>query len=134
MADKSNDKRNAYIYQWIIENFSYCWQKKGEEMKSPHFVVESMEDTKWMLSLYPRGNTNGSYVGFYLNRADDSKGPDCFDLESELSFLNADGTVLKTFGVLKDKFTKGKGWGRHEFQTRKKCFLKREQSTCQEIS
>ncbi|GBM11926.1 hypothetical protein AVEN_209625-1 [Araneus ventricosus] len=64
-----------FAFTWKLENASYCLEKEGEEIKSPAFVVDSIDETKWKLGLYPRGEEHhGKYIGFYLFREIDGSG------------------------------------------------------------
>ncbi|GFT37838.1 hypothetical protein NPIL_279841 [Nephila pilipes] len=78
---------------WNIENFSYCWQKTGEHINSPTFVVESTESTKWCFQLYPRGYRNENFSTYYVisHCNIESEGN---RTEWELAILAEDGSVL----------------------------------------
>ncbi|KAF8771472.1 Speckle-type POZ protein like [Argiope bruennichi] len=112
----------CYIIQWRIENFSYCWHNKGEQLLSPSIVIDSLSETKWSLSLYPRGYNNGNCISYFLCREKDSKGPDIIEINYELAFLADDGSVLKTRGVRSRPFRRD-SWGYVAFQKREIIFV-----------
>ncbi|GIY19770.1 TD and POZ domain-containing protein 1 [Caerostris extrusa] len=53
MASDNNSERKGFTITWIIENFKYSTYRYGEILESPTFVVDTMEETKWRLFLYP---------------------------------------------------------------------------------
>ncbi|GFX38473.1 TD and POZ domain-containing protein 4 [Trichonephila clavipes] len=109
-------------FTWVIENFTFCWQKKGERILSPPFVVDTMWKTKWRLILYPKGsNTEGNFISFHLERQD-SKGPENFEICFELSFLGMDGSALVSKGIFRNSFAKDGIFAENEFVKREEVF------------
>ncbi|GFW83360.1 TD and POZ domain-containing protein 1 [Trichonephila clavipes] len=106
-----------YVFDWEIDNFSFCWQKKEEKLSSPVFAAESIENTNWILCLHPKGQ-DGNSVSYYLEKeANDEELPDidiCFDL----IFLNANSSVLNELRNVRHTFTKGSGYSVEEFMSR----------------
>ncbi|CAL1271988.1 unnamed protein product [Larinioides sclopetarius] len=82
--------RKEYTITWFIENYSYCWHKKGEPLVSPKFIADSFESTGWCLHLYPRGSyvAKDGNVSFHLHRYNN---PKVFPQKYELAVLGADG-------------------------------------------
>ncbi|GFU07237.1 speckle-type POZ protein A [Nephila pilipes] len=116
-TDKNNSK--CFLFTWIIENFSYCWQKKGERIISPSFIVETMERTKWNLWLYPAGESDDEYINLFLHRLEDSKGSCVIKIEFEFSLIAENESPLKSTSVLNSSFGKGSNWGLPKFEKRK---------------
>ncbi|GFX18703.1 TD and POZ domain-containing protein 5 [Trichonephila clavipes] len=113
-----------YIFQWNIENFSYCWQKIKEGIESPLFTAESIDNSKWRLFINPRGSSRcGSYIGYFLRRMRD-EGPESLEIDSALEFLSLDGTVIKRMSVIKQTFKKDDGFGYPEVEKREDVVVK----------
>ncbi|GBM90097.1 hypothetical protein AVEN_149405-1 [Araneus ventricosus] len=81
-------KFELFEFQWKIENFDRClpWMK----LKSPSFVVDSWDKTRWHLVLRFRGDLDPMPIIFELCRENDGVAL-IIDLEYELSFLDKDG-------------------------------------------
>ncbi|GFT22813.1 speckle-type POZ protein A [Nephila pilipes] len=120
MDSQDISEKKGFSFTWVIENFSYCWQKKDEKIMSPTFVVDTMSKTKWRLILYPKGDRNAGedFISFYLERQEDSKGPDCYKIFYELAFLAIDGSVLKSKDVSENSFLKNDSCGVTDFEKR----------------
>ncbi|GIX69126.1 hypothetical protein CEXT_143131 [Caerostris extrusa] len=75
MASENNSERKGFTMTWIIDNFKYFTY--GEYVESPTFIVDTMEETKWCLYIYPRFDDDGVDVGLFLGlkRMSDRKGP-----------------------------------------------------------
>ncbi|GFU46566.1 TD and POZ domain-containing protein 5 [Nephila pilipes] len=106
-----------YIMEWTIEQYSYCWHKKGEELASPVFTATLMGNTKWKLILYPFGKENGNYVSYFLHREED-EGPDSIVINYNLEILRMDRSVLKEYYAAKKVFEQNDNWGIDEFEER----------------
>ncbi|GFT23918.1 speckle-type POZ protein A [Nephila pilipes] len=78
---------------WNIENFSYCWQKKDEYIKSPTFVVESIESSNWRFQLNPRGFDDENFIQYFVIRQWNN-GVEVNRIEWELAILAEDGSVF----------------------------------------
>ncbi|GFU40788.1 hypothetical protein NPIL_407431 [Nephila pilipes] len=94
MACNAAAESEAWLtFFWNIENFSYCWQKKGAYICSPTFVVESTESSNWYFQLYPRGYRNEKFSAYYIISYCniESEGN---RTEWELAILAEDGSVL----------------------------------------
>ncbi|GBN40196.1 Protein roadkill [Araneus ventricosus] len=113
----------AYNMRWRIENMSHCWWlKKGEPLESPAFNADALEGTKWSLRLYPVGNKDENNVGFFLNREEDSSGPENFEVYFQLAFLGKDGLILKV-RTAAYRFGKDGDWGFSNFEGRERVFV-----------
>ncbi|GBN94250.1 TD and POZ domain-containing protein 3 [Araneus ventricosus] len=122
MAWKDECCRKCFTFIWKLENASYCWQKIGERIESPSFILDSIEETKWKLRLYPRGQDWSNEIGFYLVREADSKGADNIEIEYDLSFLAQDGTSLESRSPMIRNFFRKYGFGFNSFATREDVF------------
>ncbi|XP_055953411.1 speckle-type POZ protein B-like [Argiope bruennichi] len=125
MACGDENSKKCFTFIWKLENASYCWQKTGERIESPSFVLDSIEETKWKLRLYPRGQERSNEIGFYLVREADSKGADNIEIQYDLSFLAQDGTVLETRIPMTRTFFKKYGFGFYSFAMREDVFVAR---------
>lgn len=116
-------KTKEFSFTWVIENFSFCWQKNRERISSPAFIVDTMAKTKWTLEIWPRGDEDIdlNFISFYLVREKDSKGPRSFRILFELSFLAVDGSSLASMSS-QYSFTKDDSWGSSEFVKRDEVF------------
>ncbi|GFS95074.1 speckle-type POZ protein B [Nephila pilipes] len=113
----STSGQKCFLFTWIIENFSYCWQKKGERIISPSFIVETMERTKWNLWLYPAGGSDDKHISLFLHRLEDSKGSCVIKIEFEFSLLAENESPLKSTSVFNSSFCKGSNcWGLRKFE------------------
>ncbi|KAF8771473.1 hypothetical protein HNY73_018892 [Argiope bruennichi] len=108
------EERIGYTFQWKIENFSYSWHKTGYKIASPDFVLDRFGNTKWNLNLYPRGDQNQNYIGFYLKRKGEH-GPKYIEINCELQFLSKEGYLLKAWRDLDAIFEKDMSRGYPEF-------------------
>ncbi|GIY49427.1 speckle-type POZ protein B, partial [Caerostris darwini] len=95
MASDNNSERKGFTITWIIENIKYSTYRFGEDLESPTFVVDTMEETKWCLFLYPIFGVG--YIKkdslLVLQRMPDSKEPPSIKIDCECSLLTADGWV-----------------------------------------
>ncbi|KAF8771292.1 Speckle-type POZ protein B like protein [Argiope bruennichi] len=115
----------CFTYTWKLENVSYCLQKRGAVIKSPAFVINSIDETKWKLGLYPRGKQYGNYIGFYLYREGDSKGPEYVEIKYELELV-AEGSSNQTRKEkFKYVFPKSHGHGSQKFALLKYVFIEK---------
>ncbi|KAF8771305.1 TD and POZ domain-containing protein 5 [Argiope bruennichi] len=124
MASKVEEERKGFIFEWKIKNFSYCWHRKGDYLESPSFVVDSLDGTKWKLSVFPRGHTDGNYIGLFLKRDTNCNGPNtAISIEVVLSILSWNDLgpdhVMRNSATL----TKGANFGYPSFQKRKDIFM-----------
>ncbi|GFW75359.1 hypothetical protein TNCV_4190131 [Trichonephila clavipes] len=100
-----------YVFSWEIENFSFCWHEK-EEVFSPVFTAESIENSKWHFCLFPNGQDE-NYISYYLKRmAQEVELPDIY---FDLICLNANSSVLKEACNMKCNFTKEQNDSKIEF-------------------
>ncbi|KAF8771301.1 TD and POZ domain-containing protein 5 [Argiope bruennichi] len=124
MATEVDTKREEFILEWKIKNFNYCWQKKGDYLRSPSFVSDALEGTKWNLVLFPRGRTDGNYISLNLRRDLNCNGPNIrISIEIELSSVS--WVTFKSDHTMRSSatFSKGSGFGFPRFQKRKDIFM-----------
>ncbi|GBM11905.1 Speckle-type POZ protein B [Araneus ventricosus] len=125
MACQNNTNRKEFTFIWILENFEYCWQKTGNSLKSPTFIVDTFERTKWSLSIKPRGYDSDRWISLYLRREEDSKGSATIELDYEIAFVASDGSELTSQSEYKHTFLKDGSWGFPKFEERETVFAKR---------
>ncbi|GIX70148.1 BTB and MATH domain-containing protein 42 [Caerostris extrusa] len=122
MEDNSIDKQKCVTFTWTIENASSCFQKPGEEIKSPTFSINFYDYSKWHLSFYPRGRENENYIGFSLYREEDLGRYYPIDTDFEISLLAADFSSLK-LSKGKQSFYVNEGFVFSNFERRKTIFV-----------
>ncbi|GFW29434.1 TD and POZ domain-containing protein 5 [Trichonephila clavipes] len=127
---------NVFTFTWVIENFTYCWQKNGERIMSPEFSSNAIVESCWRLELYPKGSGDNSkdFLSFYLYKATGITNS-CIsnipcNIYFELSFIAVDGSVLVSKVIHKNDFCVGMKRGislfvkcEEVFRIRKKDFL-----------
>ncbi|GBN23585.1 Speckle-type POZ protein [Araneus ventricosus] len=128
MATEIDGETNGCIFEWKIENISHCWLKNGKEIRSPVFIADALEDTKWSLWLYPMGDRDDKNVGIYLARERDFSGPNEIEVNYQIAFLDKNGTYLTERTLLKRVFGKERIWGFSEFEAREKVFITKRKS------
>ncbi|GBN51733.1 hypothetical protein AVEN_82190-1 [Araneus ventricosus] len=127
MATKTGNETSGCTFQWKIKNISHCWLKRSETIDSPRFIADALEGTKWSLHLFPSGNNDGNYFGFYLYREKDCIGPDNFEVNYQLAILDKDSSILIERIVSKHNFEKFIDFGFDKYEEREKIFVtKRE--------
>ncbi|GFQ66651.1 TD and POZ domain-containing protein 3 [Trichonephila clavata] len=75
----------------------------GENLYSPEFAVDSMEDSDWRLCLAPRGHLGSNCISFFLERMP-RRGPESIEVEFDLAFLARDGSVLELKQIERSRF------------------------------
>ncbi|XP_055951717.1 speckle-type POZ protein-like [Argiope bruennichi] len=125
MASKESQEK-CFSILWKIKNFSCCTQKQGEKIESPTFVVDDLKRTKWKLWLIPKGETDGSWIGFGVRRELDCKGAEKEELKYEIAFTAEDGSDLKSSGIYKPTFCKGQSGWLTRFVKREEVFISRK--------
>ncbi|GBM09567.1 Speckle-type POZ protein [Araneus ventricosus] len=117
-------EEKCFTFMWRLENVNFCLEKKDASIRSPDFVVDSIDETKWYLGLYPRGETQyENCVGFFLFRHADSKGDAQVSINYELAFIAKDGAVLTPWKANKHDYPKNQGQGFPRFQKRGDVFI-----------
>ncbi|GFT01597.1 TD and POZ domain-containing protein 4 [Nephila pilipes] len=84
---KDINTTSAFTYVWVIENCSVLLTP--EDIVSPIFEADTLENTKWHLEL---NDINQEYFSWCIHRENDS-GPDCIEIIFELEFLSTDGRL-----------------------------------------
>ncbi|GBO40942.1 hypothetical protein AVEN_102819-1 [Araneus ventricosus] len=122
MACKQGDKK-CFTFMWKLENASCCLQKRGNLIKSPAFVVDEIYETKWKLWLYPRGERDGDYIGFFLHRELDFTGATNVQIIYELAFIAKDGSSLTSHDLITHTFYKDGSLDFSRFEKRDDVFI-----------
>ncbi|GBM11938.1 Speckle-type POZ protein B [Araneus ventricosus] len=115
-------EEKCFTFIWKLENVSYCVEGKDEAIYSPEFVVDSINETKWFLGLYPRGEEDGNYIGFFLFRGPDSKGAVPKKMKFEFAFINNNGSVLTSRKAAINDFLESEGHGFPDLAEREEVF------------
>ncbi|GFY38099.1 hypothetical protein TNIN_398211 [Trichonephila inaurata madagascariensis] len=111
MATPNSNNKITCTFLWKIENFNYLWLKYCQRIKSPVFVVHELENTEWVMYLYPRGGWSTDHMEFFLHRKHDGSKIEDIDICYELTFLSESGKILWSSLVTKCAFGKGASWG-----------------------
>ncbi|GIX93841.1 speckle-type POZ protein [Caerostris darwini] len=107
MASNNNSGRKGFTITWIIENIDYYRVNNGDCLESPTFIVDTMEETKWCLFVFPIFNDDDvEDLLFGLRRMPDSKGPPSIKIDIEYAILTAGGWVAGEYTVTKQKVFK----------------------------
>ncbi|GFS73684.1 speckle-type POZ protein [Trichonephila clavipes] len=115
MATPDYDIKTTCTFLWNIQNVNFLCLKTSQKIESPVFMVDELENTEWVLHLYPWGCSSADYIGFYLHRKDD--GTDDIDVYFELAFLSGSGKTLSSSRSAKLTFSKGSSWGFDSFES-----------------
>ncbi|GFY76920.1 TD and POZ domain-containing protein 1 [Trichonephila inaurata madagascariensis] len=70
-----------------------------------------MDSTKWRLCLCPSHIENEKYIGFFLHRVEDDKGPEKIEIDFILEIVGSDGCVTKERCYIKQEFVKESSCG-----------------------
>ncbi|GIY13413.1 speckle-type POZ protein B, partial [Caerostris darwini] len=107
MASNNNPERKVFTIKWIIENFKYSTLKCTHGLRSPTFIVDTMEKTKWCLFVC---------LEFYdiefgvlvsgLQRMPDCKGPPSITIDGECALLTVDGLVAREYNFREEEVSK----------------------------
>ncbi|GIY40671.1 speckle-type POZ protein B [Caerostris darwini] len=125
MASQRLSQKNAFCITWILENFDYCLSRQLQDIESPDFIVDTMEKTRWRLSVFPWPHLGR--VDCWLHRVKESEGPSNIEVEFQFEVLAVDGSTL-TSHVGKSSFQKGVRSSRFNFQICKQIFTSNKSS------
>ncbi|GFR30512.1 speckle-type POZ protein [Trichonephila clavata] len=106
MATLDYCKKSTCTFLWKIENVHYLWMKKSQKIESAVFKVEELENTEWVMRLYPRGDLSTDKIGFYLRRKNDGSSTSSIYVYHELAFLSKSGKILWSYRETKHAFFK----------------------------
>ncbi|GFQ71638.1 speckle-type POZ protein-like B [Trichonephila clavata] len=107
MATPNYDNESTCTFLWKIENFNYLWLKRSQYIESPVFVVDELENSQWVMLLYPRGNVFAECINFSLQRKNDGSSEEDIDVSFELAFFLENGKILWSSRQQKHGFSKG---------------------------
>ncbi|CAL1280037.1 unnamed protein product [Larinioides sclopetarius] len=95
----------------------------SQTLRSPHFVVDDMDSSKWYLKVYARESKKKrkEYMGVYLCRKKDDSPEVIMNVKYEIAFIGKDGSVLVS-KTLASNFEKGIGRGFPAFVKREEVF------------
>ncbi|GIY40669.1 uncharacterized protein CDAR_183031 [Caerostris darwini] len=120
MASQRLSRKNAFCITWIVENFDCCSYWWLGEIKSPEFVVDMVEKTKWCLSVHPLSPNGPVYC--WLHRVEESEGPPNIEVELQFELLSVDGSTLASH-VEKRAFKKGGSSSAFDYEIIKSSYL-----------
>ncbi|GIY40672.1 speckle-type POZ protein B [Caerostris darwini] len=120
MASQRLSQKNAFCITWIVENFDYYFPVWPLGFKSPEFVVDTMEKTKWCLSVHPLSPNGPVYC--WLHRVEESEGPPNIEVELQFELLAEDGSTM-TSHVEKRSFKKGGSSSAFDYEIIKSSYL-----------
>ncbi|GIY13414.1 speckle-type POZ protein [Caerostris darwini] len=105
MGRITSSERKGFSITWIIGNFDNSTVTNGDCLESPTFIVDTMEETKWCLFLYPVCDDDAveDDILIGLRRMPDCKGPPSIKIDIEYALLTADCSVAGEYTVTKQK-------------------------------
>ncbi|GFU04250.1 TD and POZ domain-containing protein 3 [Nephila pilipes] len=106
MAFLDHNTKSACTFLWKIKNFNCLWLKRQERIGSPEFVVETLENTRWKLVVYPRGDRKEDEIAFGLQRSEDDSHIHGIEVYIELAFLSENGSILSLIRSAKNTVNK----------------------------
>ncbi|XP_055951763.1 uncharacterized protein LOC129987826 isoform X2 [Argiope bruennichi] len=101
------DTRKSFTFIWKIKNFSFSFNNSKSALRSPLFYVHAIFGTKWNLLLFSNSLAYKNCVVCYLERKCYDLGPTCLVIDSELSFIAGDESVIHSRLCRKISFHKG---------------------------
>ncbi|GIY26589.1 TD and POZ domain-containing protein 2 [Caerostris darwini] len=104
MAYETTKENEAFIFNWRVENYSLCPQKRQVPLESPSFIMGILDKTKWHISLYPKGKSD-DFIVCDLHRENDT-GTGSVSINTQFSFLLADGITKYEFKIESNSYTK----------------------------
>ncbi|CAL1291742.1 unnamed protein product [Larinioides sclopetarius] len=114
-----DEDKEEFFFRWQIKNFSFATNPTGKAIRSPEFVTEILDDTKWYLSIYPNGKEDGEFVDIFVTRCGEDDGgvqiPIIFTIELEA----ADSTRQERRVSLESIFKRNSTWGFEQYIRRK---------------
>ncbi|GIY22125.1 TD and POZ domain-containing protein 1-like [Caerostris extrusa] len=87
-------EKNGFSFTWIIENFDYSWDREYDRIKSPSFIVNGIDKSKWHLVIGEW--IDDDFPKFFFHRESFCKGPEWIEVDAELEYLKADGSSLSS--------------------------------------
>ncbi|GBO12376.1 hypothetical protein AVEN_61869-1 [Araneus ventricosus] len=110
-----DDDKDEFFFRWQIKNFCFATNKTGDALHSPSFVVDVLDETKWSLSVYPRGKEDGEFIDVFLTRCSEDGGgvqiPIIFTIELEA----ADSSRQERRVSLESIFERNSSWGFEQY-------------------
>ncbi|GIY40665.1 TD and POZ domain-containing protein 1 [Caerostris darwini] len=125
MTSQRLSRKNAFCISWILENFDFSLFQYPVKIGSPEFVVDTMDKTKWRLSVLQLPDREN--VRCFLTRVEECEGPPNIEVEFQFELLAGDGSTL-TSNVEKSSFQKGVRISRFQFQICKQMFRSNKSS------
>ncbi|GFT95603.1 speckle-type POZ protein, partial [Nephila pilipes] len=116
----SNDAENYFLFKWHIVNVSFCWHTGDEHIRSPSFIVETLDKSKWHLKLLPKGEENEDYLSLFVTL--ESSDQNRCKIEYEACIVDDQGSILENSNRQKDLFLSNEGWGWEEFMEKNNIF------------
>ncbi|XP_071033391.1 speckle-type POZ protein-like B isoform X1 [Parasteatoda tepidariorum] len=110
-----------YSFTWKIENYSFCFDKPEETLKSPIFTANNLNGSKWFLTFRPYKEKGTHVIACYLNRCKEDLCSEEIRIYFAIALINGNGfsaveqeNSIATFhrGTMNgwDKFSDISGW------------------------
>ncbi|GBN87873.1 Speckle-type POZ protein B [Araneus ventricosus] len=122
MAQETMKENEAFFFDWRIENYTLCHQKRGSCLESPSFTMGILDKTKWHLCLYPRGKSD-DFIVCDLYRENDS-GSAGVTISTQFSFRIGGEISKYEFDVEKNSYSKTTS-SSHKLMKRETLLLKK---------
>ncbi|GBM49578.1 TD and POZ domain-containing protein 4 [Araneus ventricosus] len=86
----SQDKRKCFTFTWTIENISYYWYTTRKVVRSPTFVINALQKSKYKLGFHPSRIMEDNWIYLFL----EAQGNSSFvRIDCEFAFLSKDGSA-----------------------------------------
>ncbi|GIY73976.1 speckle-type POZ protein B [Caerostris darwini] len=107
MFRKVDDRKSGCAtIEWKIENFSFCVFNIGKIIRSPSFFLDTLENTRWGISILPTGYAGRIYFKYQFYRDSYVQEPETIEIKSDSSILDANGVILEKSQLTTNKFNK----------------------------
>ncbi|PRD32372.1 UNVERIFIED_CONTAM: mel-26 [Trichonephila clavipes] len=86
------DDNEDFQFEWRIENFTFAAHRTGQFITSPAFCADILDETQWVLLLYPRGQKNEEYIDIAVKREAYDHGGDEMHIKCAVELEAVDST------------------------------------------
>ncbi|GFR12179.1 hypothetical protein TNCT_3321 [Trichonephila clavata] len=88
-----DDDIDEFHFKWQIENFAFAAHRTGQFMTSPGFCADILDETHWVLLLYPRGKSDQEYIDVAVQREFYDNGGDEIPVKCAIELEAVDYTL-----------------------------------------